>query len=236
MIIETSKRSEEVEIMDDFSIDGPILRNTLNTLDVINKWLGGISVTIFGLKKVLKNQKKEKEYTIIDLGCGSGKMLRHIADFGNKNGFKFHLIGLDANLHTIEYARELSTDYANINYYHSDIFAYEFANIELDIVISTLFLHHFDQNQLIELLSKLLKKASIGIIVNDLHRHAAAYYLFKILTLPISNQMVVEDGLTSVRKGFKRKDLKVLSQKINAKAYISWKWAFRYLWIITKNT
>jgi len=236
MFIETSKRSDEVEIMDDFSIDGAILRNTLDTLDVINKWLGGINVTISGLKKVFKKQCKEKEYTIIDLGCGSGAMLRQIADFGDKNGFKFHLIGLDANLHTVEYARELSECYTNITYFHSDIFAYEFDSVQFDIVTSTLFLHHFDQKQLIYLLSQLLKKASIGIIVNDLHRHAVAYYLFKILTIPISNQMVVEDGLTSVRKGFKRKDLEVLSQKINAKADISWKWAFRYLWIITKST
>ena len=46
--------------------------------------------------------------------------------------------------------------------------------------------------------------------------------------------MIIEDGLTSVLRGFKRKDLVEISQKINVKPQISWKWAFRFLWIIKK--
>ena len=46
--------------------------------------------------------------------------------------------------------------------------------------------------------------------------------------------MIIEDGLTSVLRGFKRGDLKKISQKINVKTNVSWKWAFRFLWIIKK--
>jgi hypothetical protein len=44
--------------------------------------------------------------------------------------------------------------------------------------------------------------------------------------------MIIEDGLTSVLRGFKRVDLERISDKINVKPNISWKWAFRYLWIL----
>ena len=235
IFVETNKRSDEAEIMDDFSIEGSELRKTLDTLDVINNWLGGTKVTISGLKKILEDEDREKVYRIIDLGCGSGGILRQVADFGFKNGFNFNLMGVDANFNTIEYARELSSGYSNIEYVHCDIFSSKFQGFRYDVVLSTLFLHHFDEEQLVTLLSHILDHASVGMVVNDLHRHRAAYYLFKLFCLPISNRMVIDDGLTSVLKGFKRKELEELSEKINANFDINWKWAFRYLWILTKN-
>ena len=46
--------------------------------------------------------------------------------------------------------------------------------------------------------------------------------------------MIIHDGLISVLRGFKRKDLNRISEKINVKPQISWKWAFRFQWIIQK--
>jgi len=235
MFVETRNRSEEVEIMDDFSVDGPILRKTLDKLDLINKWLGGTGVTLDGLKKILNEKPKDRLYTIIDLGCGSGELLRKVAEFGNSQGFRFRLIGIDANLNTIDYARELSVTYDNIEFRQCDIFSEEFSTYDYDLVLSSLFLHHFTTEQLIGLLTLLLENASMGIIVNDLHRHPMAYYLFKLLCLTISNKMVKEDGLTSILKGFKRRDLEILTREVNVNAEIRWKWAFRYLWILKKD-
>ena len=46
--------------------------------------------------------------------------------------------------------------------------------------------------------------------------------------------MTREDGLTSILKAFKRKDLERFSNKIKYKSTLTWRWAFRYLWIIKK--
>ena len=46
--------------------------------------------------------------------------------------------------------------------------------------------------------------------------------------------MVKTDGLTSILRGFKRKELEQFSEKINGKSSINWRWAFRYQWIINK--
>jgi hypothetical protein len=73
-------------------------------------------------------------------------------------------------------------------------------------------------------------------VVNDLHRHKLAYYLFKIIGLFIKNKMVREDGLISVLRAFKRKDLEAISRQIKAKYSVQWKWAFRYLWILKKES
>lgn len=231
-LVNTSFRSDETEIMDDFTLEGELFRDTLDKLETINRLLGGNAVTINGVKKLLKDHPKEKEITIIDLGCGHGDILRDVAKFGRKRGYTFQLIGIDANPDAIEYANELSKDYPELSFQAVDIFSEEFQQLEFDVVLCTLFAHHFKDEELLSFFKPTLKNARKGIVINDLHRHKLAYYLFKIIGLFIKNSMVREDGLTSILRAFKRKDLEKISKELNAKATIQWKWAFRYQWIL----
>lgn len=233
-LADTTYRTNEEEIMDDFSVDGELLHDALDKLATINKWLGGNHVTLEGLKVLLKGQPKNKTITIIDLGCGGGDILRDIAKFGQKKGYDFQLIGIDANKHATDYATTLSSAYSNIRFLNYDVFSSEFKTLKYDISITTLFLHHFKEDQLLELMHHLLERSNIGLVVNDLHRHRLAYYLFKLITIPVKNKMIIEDGLTSVLRGFKRTELESLSKKLNAKYQLKWKWAFRYQWILKR--
>lgn len=232
IFIDTTYRSEATEIMDDFSMKGDLLRDTLDKLGNINKWLGGNRITINGVKQLLKDQPKTNTYTIIDLGCGHGDILRLVADFGRKKGYKFKLIGVDANQDTIDYAKELSENYPELSFRNEDIFSEAFQRLDYDIVLSTLFLHHFKNEEIVALLTSLSNTSKLGIVVNDLHRNEMAYGLFKLLGLVISNHMIKQDGLTSILRAFKRKDLETLSKQIKHKSQIRWKWAFRYQWVI----
>lgn len=234
-MIDTTKRSKEIEIMDDFEMTGDVLTNTLDQIASINNFLGGNSVTLNGVKKLLKSEPKSKEIVIVDLGCGNGDMLRLLAAYGKKNGLKFKLIGIDANLHTINYAKKLSVGYSEIHYLQQDILSPSFKEVSCDIVLSTLFLHHFSDNHIEHLLVNWLKKVTLGIVINDLHRHKMAYYLFKLVSVIIKNPMVKNDGLISILRGFKRQDLIRFSAKTTARNSITWKWAFRYQWIIQKS-
>ena len=235
MFVNTRYRSTEQEIMDNLSMEGELLRNTLDLLAVINKRLGGNQATISGLDTLLKTEPKNRIIHIVDLGCGNGDMLRAVADFGRKNNFLFRLTGIDANEYTINYARELSTNYPGISYIKMDVLANEFSGIAFDVVISTLFLHHFTDQEIEALLIPIVNKVRIGIVVNDLHRSKTAYYLFKAVSLFIKNKMIKTDGAISVLRGFKKNDLTDINKKLkNTVSTISWKWAFRYQWIIKK--
>jgi len=234
-LVDTSHRSSEIEIMDDFTMEGILIRDTLDKIEIINRFLGGNTVTIKGLKNLIKNQSKNKTITIVDLGCGNGDILRDVAKFGRKNNYSFKLIGIDANLAAIEYAKELSKEYSELSFKTIDILSEEFKKESYDIVLCTLFLHHFKNEELISFLKTTIEKATIGVVVNDLHRHKLAYYLFKLIGFFIKNKMVRQDGLTSVLRAFKRKDLENISKKIKVHFSIQWKWAFRYLWILKKD-
>lgn len=232
MPINTKYRSKEREIMDDFEMEGELLRDTLDKLGRINKWLGGNRITLEGIKQLLSDCPKDRKYRIIDLGCGHGDLLRRVANYGRKQGYTFELMGLDANRDAIAYAEELSTGYPELSYKCMDIFSDEFKAEQYDLVLSTLFLHHFSEKEIAELLGNLTHSARVGIVVNDLHRNRMAYILFKILGLFISNKMIVEDGLTSILRSFKRKELEDYSERLQLDASIQWKWAFRYQWLI----
>ena len=234
MWIDTTHRSKETEIMDDLDMTGELLVDSLDKIAAINQWLGGNQVALSGLKLLLKNHPEKRELSIVDLGCGNGDILRKIAKFGRKRGLKLQLLGIDANQTTIDYAIKLSKDYPEIKYLKQDVLSKEFQHQKYDIALCTLFLHHFEDEIAFNLIQSILKNARIGLIINDLHRHSLAYYLFKLLTLFIKNKMVREDGLVSILRGFKRKDLQYFANQITFKSTIKWKWAFRYQWIIHK--
>ena len=172
----------------------------------------------------------------MDVGCGNGDMLRTLADFGLKNNLKFQLIGIDANNFTINHARKLSEKYSNIAYQCEDIFDKPFQELKADIILCTLTLHHFKDNEIVHLLNVFNTNSNIGVVINDLQRSSIAYRLFQALCFVFRlNDMSREDGLISILRGFKKEELIHFSQKLNFNNYkIHWKWAFRYQWIISK--
>src|SRR5689334_10353565 len=92
-----SKRSQDIEQMDDLNSSGDIIRQTLRELEFINKWLGGNAVTMSGLSKILKHCDRRKQLVIADLGCGSGDMLKLIDRWAQRHGYSVRLVGFDAN-------------------------------------------------------------------------------------------------------------------------------------------
>ena len=237
MSINTKNRSSAPEIMDDFAMEGEILRDALDKIAKINQLLGGNQLTLRGVQDLIATIPNQTEISIIDVGCGNGDMLRTLADYGLKNQLNFKLTGIDANAFTMNHARELSNHYSNIKYRCEDVFGQDFAELKYDIVLCTLTLHHFKDDEILVLMTVFNDNSRIGIVINDLHRSALAYRLFQALCFVFRlNAMSRDDGLVSILRGFKKNELVYFSKKLNLKNYkIQWKWAFRYQWIIRKD-
>ena len=219
--------------MDDLTTGGKIINQTLRELEVINKLLGGNNVTIDGINKLIDRSQK-KTWRIIDLGCGSGEMLKRIAIWARRHAITVELIGIDANPNVVEYALENCSQYPEISIRVENIFSSTFKKLECDILTATLFLHHFTDEQLVALFNQFQKQASVGIVINDLHRHWFAYRSINVHTALFSrSKMVRNDAGVSVLRGFRSAEIGTYMRFARITDYqLKWMWAFRWQLII----
>lgn len=218
------RRSYEAELMDDFSIRDRRLDLALRELKIINKFLGGISVTISGLKRFVG--LSPKGLVIADIGSGSSDNL-----IAAKKMFpQIKIISVDKNPVTL---RNSDTGLTKVN---TDAFDLPFKNNSCDIIHAALFLHHFNEQEIKKLLHEFLRVAKRGIIINDLQRSYLALAGIKILTTILSkSEMVKNDGPLSVKRGFIKSELINLLTEAGIKNFqFKWMWAFRWMIAIRK--
>jgi ubiquinone/menaquinone biosynthesis C-methylase UbiE len=218
------KRNYEKEIMDDFSIADERIDEALKELKTINRLLGGNSVSREGLGKFIT---ADKRLTILDVGSGdSGVLLQSKND---KN--KFEIFSIDINKRCCLNAKENSSD---IKIICADVFDLPFNKKIFDVIHISLFLHHFGEKQIEEILKKLSQLSIKGIVINDLRRSVLAFAGIKILTTLFSkSKMVKNDGPLSVRRGFLKEELVSILYSAGIKNFnIKRKWAFRWLVVI----
>ncbi len=230
-----TNRSSDIEIMDDLNCNGEVVHQTLRELEFINRWLGGNVVTLQAVKRLVADHKKETIH-IADLGCGGGDMLKLLADWGRKNKLILRLIGIDANPHIIAFAIENCKSYPEITFETLDIFSPDFQSRKYDIVMGTLFYHHFSQNTLADFFLKLNHQVNIGIIINDIHRHWLAFHSIRLLTKFFSKSSMVRfDAPLSVLRAFTKQELADIFTRADIQSYqLKWRWAFRWQFIYEK--
>ncbi|GJM29050.1 MAG: hypothetical protein DHS20C17_16850 [Cyclobacteriaceae bacterium] len=238
MIAGLTHRSFKSEIMDDLQCGGTVLDQSLKELEIINRLLGGNSLTIDGIDRLQKSiGHPGRKLTICDLGCGGGDMLKLVLSWARENNIQVELTGIDANPNVIQYAIQNCRSEPEIKFLTLDVFSKEFNSLQFDIILSTLFFHHFDNQQLAGLFRTLSNQCRVGLVVNDLHRHWLAYYSIKVLTRIFSkSSMVRNDAPLSVQRSFIRSDILALMASSGIKNFqLRWKWAFRWQLLITRS-
>ena len=172
---------------------------------------------------------------ICEIGCGGGDNLFAIYKYCLKKNIPATFIGIDINPECIAFAKQqytqlpclwICSDYALVN------FEYD----QPDIIFSSLFCHHFTNEELVAMLKWQQQNSRKGFFINDLHRHWLAYYLIKYITKFFSKSYLVKnDACLSVARSFRKEDWQLLFQKAGINDYtINWRWAFRFLVIFKK--
>ena len=157
------------------------------------------------------------------------------ADIFGDNNLNVTFIGIDMNPECIAFARQQYPDLA-CEWICSDYALVDLSAKQPDIIFSSLFCHHFTDEQLVSMLQWLKKNSRLGFFINDLHRHWLAYYLIKYITKIFSRSYLVKnDACLSVARSFRKKEWKALFQQAGVSLYsIRWRWAFRWL-LLGKN-
>jgi len=224
--INLSNRSYKKELLDKDDIPFADIRQNMRELNTINTWLGGHAITLTGFKKLLGTKKS---IHICEIGCGDGNNLYQLYKWCKKNNIEFSCTGIDIKLECIETAKQEYT-IENASWVAQDYKKVAFTT-KPDIIFSSLFCHHFKEEDLVFQLRWMQQNSSIGFFINDLQRHWFAYHSIKIITkLFSSSYLVKNDAPLSVARGFHKNEWTELFNKAAIKNFsVEWKWAFRYL-------
>ncbi|HEV3326116.1 MAG TPA: methyltransferase domain-containing protein, partial [Puia sp.] len=158
MRISFTKRSYEKELLDRGDIPFADIEQNMRELDFINTWLGGHGISVKGLKKLLGGRRRIR---ICEIGCGGGDNLRVLSGYCRRRGVDVEVIGIDSNEHCIAVAREKWRD-GNADWMNLDYRQVIFDRRRPDIIFSSLFCHHFTDEELVTMIGWMEKNAVAG--------------------------------------------------------------------------
>jgi len=217
-VIDLSVRAREPEGLDVGVAPEEALRS-LGDIRFVNRWLGNRARFVSAVMPYLRASPRPR---LLDVGCGSGDVpvVLH-----RQLGGRLAAVGADIKLLHLQAApRELLRVVA-------DVRGLPFAPRSFDVVTASLFLHHFAQDELPELLRSLFALASRALVINDLRR-ARVPYVFGRAVFPwlFQSRISVEDGLISIRSGFREPELRAAFAEAGiASVRIERSWPYRLL-------
>ena len=227
------QRSYEKEMLDRHDIPFDAIAKNMQELDTINTWLGGHAISVGGLKKFLKDKR---QVSIAEIGCGGGDNLLALCRYCRSRHIGVKLTGIDSNPHCVSIARE-KIPRQDASFILSDYRRVVFGNEKPDIIFSSLFCHHFTDEQLVDMLKWMQANSGAGFFINDLQRHPFAYHAIRLLTKWFSRSSLVKhDAPLSVLRGFTRGEWERLLHQAGIANYsLRWKWAFRWLLVFSND-
>jgi SAM-dependent methyltransferase len=201
-----SRRAVLSEWMDDDSVDFGTFAGCLKDLAQVNVLTLGHRPTLAFLARLEREGRwpTDRALSLVDVGCGYGDSLRLIDRWAAGRGLPIKLTGVDRNPWAAQAARAASADNRSIVWLTGDVFDYEG---EPDVIVSSLFTHHLDDDQLVRFLAFMDRRARVAWLVNDLLRHPLSYGGFAVLaSLMRWHPFVRHDGPVSIRRAFSPKD------------------------------
>lgn len=181
----------------------------LEEIRFINRFTGDLRALKNTLFKAIEKDDLG-EFSVLDVGAGSGELLKTVAEFAGKTGRKATLTGLDLN----EISARAIKSASGINAVLGDAFRLPFPDAAFDYAICSLFTHHLNDDEVVRVLREMRRVSRNGIFAIDLHRHPAAYLLYKLFCFVFRiSPLVRQDGLLSIRKSFKPDEFLELAER-----------------------
>ena len=185
------------EILDD-APDEEAQQN-LRELTRINRWFGGHRVLRSSLRQLYR---PDTSFTMLDVGAATGDVARTV-----KKAFpQAQVTCLDWQTRNLRYAPHPKVA--------GDALALPFKDDTFDVVHCALFLHHFTDEQVVELLTKMKRCARQAVVLQDLERHPLAYYFLPATAWLLRwSSLVLHDGPISVEAAFHAEELEGLARR-----------------------
>ena len=207
------QRSHRLEYIDTGNYTAEEYEDCIGELQFVNRWMGDAHSLKVTLLREIEEQGL-KSFSVLDVGAGSGELLRVAATWARQTNRHLRAVGLELNERMAESINEESRRFDEISSVRGDAFELPFSDAQFDYVICSLFTHHLIDEQVVRILQEMSRVAKRRIFVIDLHRHPIAYLLYTTLgKLVLHNRLIRHDGALSILRGFKADELLELVQR-----------------------
>ena len=156
-------------------------------------------------------------FTLLDIATGSADIPVAIVQWARKKGIRVAITAVDINPQTVEVARKRTAEYPEIEVSVADGLALPFPDRNFDFVLCSKTAHHFTDQDVVRLISEMIRVAGRGYLLMDLRRSWIAYALIYLLTRIFTrNRLTRSDGPLSVLKAFTPTELAKLASSAGA--------------------
>lgn len=204
-------RSKELEHIDKGDYTAAEYEGCIIELQRVNKWMGDAHA----LKSSLLNSIQLsglQSFSVLDVGAGSGELLRLTDGWARKTNRRATLVGLELNARSAAAILEGSDN--KVAAVRGNALQLPFHDNAFNYAICSLFTHHFTDAEVVSILRELGRVAASQIFVIDLHRHPIAYFLYTTLgKLVLHTRLLREDGALSILRSFKPSELVALAER-----------------------
>jgi len=178
------------------------LRGCLHDIARVNRLTFAYRPTISWMEELIAAHPPVSPLRVVDVGCGDGNMLRRIHAWAARREVPVALTGIDLNPDAIRAARESTPPELQIDWIVGDALS-NTAIGDIDVVICSLLTHHLTNPQIVQFLQWAEQATRRGWFINDLHRNAVPYHLFRFWARFTNwHPFVKNDGAVSIRRSF----------------------------------
>jgi 2-polyprenyl-3-methyl-5-hydroxy-6-metoxy-1,4-benzoquinol methylase len=219
----------EPELMDRPQPVTPELASDLRNLRQLNRYFGSYRLIEHFLRRWIQPRSRMR---ILDLATGSGDIPRLVVDHARRTGTDVTVDAVDQQAATLQIARELSVSYPEIEYHQGDVLIFE--REPYDIVLCSLALHHFAEDNAVTLLGRCRDLSKRYILVSDLRRGWLATLGVYLLTILLFREpMTRTDARLSAERAFSFAEFRLLAERAGWRdfGHAKFAWARQALWL-----
>ena len=169
--------------------------------------------------------------TLLDVACGGGDVAVGLWEIARRHGLQLHVTGCDRNPTALQEAqRAAEAAHCPMRLVPCDALA-DALPTGFDVVISTLFLHHLTNPQVVVVLAQMREAAQRLVLVSDLRRSLTGFLAAATVPRLLSASPIVHtDALLSVRASLRPHELAQCAASAGMPgAIITPSWPFRML-------
>lgn len=199
----TPSRRRGVEYLDE-TRDPAIQRRSHRDIALANRLFGGIQAVQAELAPWLGEWGRSA--TLLDVGTGTGDIPDRLRKFAARRKVSLDVFGLDGRVELVRATREFPV--AGVA---GDAMALPFASRAFDFVIASQVLHHFAQDDAMQLIREMHRVAKRRVIIADLRRSWVAVAGLWLVSFPLGfHRISRHDGIVSILRGFEVSELRDL--------------------------